>query len=231
MRILIAEDNKQIASLLRQLLEKNNYIVDHFETIALVKEALNLQTYDLVIIDRGLPDGDGITIIEDLAKAHAISKLPPFIVLSAWGEIPDIVYGLNVGAIDYITKPYNADELLARIRTNIAQKSDISAKTITIGNITYEPKHMHVSIKGNVINMNRRQLCIFEILLKNKGKIVSHERLEAAVYGYDDQILSNSLTSQISRLRKTLREADANVMIKGLRNLGYKLEETDRDVS
>ncbi len=225
MRILVAEDNEQIALLIRQLLERNNFIVDHFATLGLVKEALQQQTYDLVILDRGLPDGDGLEILEDLGKAAHWSKRPPFLVLSAWGEVTDIVDGLEAGAVDYMTKPYNSDELLARIRSNIRKRRKLDDHNITFGNLVYEVNHMHVSIKGKTLQLGRRQLCILEMLLKNRDKIVAHERLETAAYGFDDQISSNSLTSQISRLRKALQEADANVKIKGMRNLGYVLKE------
>ena len=224
MRILIVEDNLEIVDLLRRLLERHNYTVDDYDSIALSFEAIQMVKYDAVILDRGLTDGDGIDLIKKLVLKKSLEHLPPFLILSAFGETHERIAGLNAGAIDYITKPYEPDELIARIKAHTRQNVKEVYKPITLGNIVYDHQTMSITVNNDELKLPRRQLKIFDVLIRNVGKRVTYERLEMAVYGQDEEVISNSLSSQISRLRKALKKAGATPKIKSLRWLGYVLE-------
>jgi len=224
MRIILVEDNMKIVTLLKRLLIKQNYTVDHFDSIALAFEALQSVQYDLVLLDRGLPDGDGLNLIRKLVKTKHSSDIPSFLILSAFGETRDLVKGLDAGAVDYITKPYEPEELLARIRAGTRKSVGEAFKYITLGNLSYSPQQQIFKIEGEIIHLPRRQFVILDLLMRNKNIVLPYARLESAVYGYDDDVMSNSIASQISRLRKYLSDSNAGVHINVLRGRGYVLE-------
>lgn len=225
MRILIVEDDKEIAELLIRLLEKHNYIVDWQSCIELSYEAIRNASFDLVVLDRNLPDGDGLSLIKLLKEKMAEADIPHFLVLSALGDLSDRIFGLDSGAVDYIVKPYEPEELLARIRVRLRNEKPSLRSIIQVGNGEYDRVSHTYTVEGKVVTMRRRELIVFDLLVKNMGQVVSHRRIDHAVYSYDDDITSNTLSSQISRLRRALREARSGVHIIAMRHVGYILKE------
>ena len=224
MRILVVEDEIDVADVIRRLLEKNNYIVDVQHDLKMAEEAILVAPYSAVILDRHLPDGDGITLLQRLRETRKEVELPPFLILTAICDVQDRVDGLDAGAVDYIVKPYEPDELLARLRVCMKLKSGVRQQKLTAGNISYDLASRTASMDGRAISIRRRELAVFDLLIRNLGRMVSMDSLIDAVYGYDD-VESNALTAHISRLRKRLDECNSGLKIRVSRQIGYTLEE------
>ncbi|TCQ95408.1 response regulator transcription factor [Neorhizobium sp. JUb45] len=220
MRLLLIEDELEMARALSAVLAQHNYVVDHMPTIELALEAIKEKVHDVVVLDRQLPDGDGLTFLRAIRDA---GDRTPVIVLTAHNMPADRISGLDDGADDYLGKPFLADELLARLRAVARRSGAYTSQVISEGNVSVDLDHHEVSIGGEVISLPRREVLVLELLMKRFGRTVLRRSLEEAVYGYDDEIQSNALDSHVSRLRKKLVDADANLAIHGIRGLGYLL--------
>jgi DNA-binding response OmpR family regulator len=220
MRLLLIEDELEMARALGAVLAQHNYVVDHMPTIELALEAIKEKVHDVVVLDRQLPDGDGLTLLRAIRDA---GDRTPVIVLTAHNMPADRISGLDDGADDYLGKPFLADELLARLRAVVRRSGAYTSRVIVEGNVSVDLDHHEVSIGGEVISLPRREVLVLELLMKRFGRTVLRRSLEEAVYGYDDEIQSNALDSHVSRLRKKLVDANANLAIHGIRGLGYLL--------
>ena len=178
--------------------------------------------YDAVLLDRKLPDGDGLDLIPQLRRKRASV---PVIVLSALSTLDNRVRGLDTGADDYLAKPFSIVELLARLRAVLRRPARVETRTISIGGLEFGPEDLSVRIGGEPVSLPRRELLALELLVRRAGKTVTRHALEEAVYGFDDEIASNSLDAHISRLRRKL--ADAGIEIHAIRGVGYLLREHD----
>jgi len=221
MRLLIVEDDLELARLLKNYLESHKFVVDHQPNVSLGVHAATDVNYTAIIVDRMLPDGDGLDVIRQLRAQLSQAELPPFIVLSALGDVSEKVMSLDRGAVDYIVKPYEPEELLARLRVCIKYKATGKSSNVTIGNIDYNLYDQHLSINGRVVHLRRRELAIFDVLIRHHGRVVTYSALEQAIYSYDDDIASNTMASQVSRLRKILSDTQSGVTLKVMRNIGY----------
>lgn len=222
MRILLVEDEAVLAQAVRKLLEKHNYVVDIADSIMIARVSLLDNPYDLVLLDRRLPDGDGTELIKYASHKNIDTR---FLVLSALGDLHDRVEGLDLGADDYMVKPFEPEELLARIRAAARRPLPETAKIREIGNLSLDFTSRSLSVAGETTILPRRQLIILETLMARAGLVVSREALEAAIYGYDDEIQSNALESNVSRLRKHLAELQSGVSVHTIRGVGYMLQE------
>lgn len=220
MRILLVEDESEMADLLRSALARHSIVVDHAPSLEIAREASLSHTHDAVLLDRKLPDGEGLSLIPELRRQNPAL---PIIVLSALGSLDNRVNGLDEGADDYLAKPFSVDELLARLRAVLRRPAQMRPETLTIGALSFEPEHNAVRINGEPIDLPRRELLALEALIKRAGRTVSRETLEQAVYGFDDDIASNALDAHLSRLRRKL--ATANLEIHSIRGVGYLLRE------
>lgn len=220
MRILLVEDEDEMAALLRSALARHSIVVDHAPSLEIAREASLSHSHDAVLLDRKLPDGEGLSLIPLLRSQ---SPAMPIIVLSALGSLDNRVIGLDEGADDYLAKPFSVDELLARLRAVLRRPAQIRSETLSIGDLTFEPEHNSVRINGKPIKMPRRELLALEALIKRAGRTVSRDTLEQAVYGFDDDIASNALDAHLSRLRRKLTVA--RVEIHAIRGIGYLLRE------
>lgn len=222
MRILLVEDEPRLAESLRAVLERERFIVDHANGVAAAREASTLTTFDLVLLDRSLPDGEGLSLLPAL---RTDSPGIHVIVLSARNGVNDRVAGLDGGADDYLTKPFSIDEMLARIRAVRRRPVALAGAKISAGSLVFNLAHEEVEVDGARIDLPRRELRVLAALIKRRGRTVQREALENAVFGFDDEIQSNTLDSHVSRLRRRLNAAGARLEIHAIRGVGYLLRE------
>lgn len=221
MRILLVEDEAEMATALSSALRRYDMVVDHAPTLADAEEAISADVHAAVLLDRQLPDGDGLALIPKLrARADGV----PIIVLTARGELADRIAGLDSGADDYLAKPFAVEELLARLRAVLRRPAGLSPDIIHAGRVAFDVGHREASIDGQPFELPRRELLVLEALIRRMGRTVLRSALEEAVYNFDDEIQSNALDTHVSRLRRKLAEVDAGVEIHGIRGVGYLLK-------
>ncbi|MDC0672120.1 MULTISPECIES: response regulator transcription factor [Nannocystis] len=220
MRILLVEDEAELAGALAAALARHDAVVDHVPTLAAAAAALTAKVHDAVLLDRRLPDGEGLALLPVL-RARGVDI--PVIVLTARGELEDRVAGLNQGADDYLAKPFAVEEVLARLRAVLRRPGRLAADTVRVGRLSFDLLHREASIDGAPLLLPRRELLVLETLLRRKGRTVLRGALEEAVYGFDDTVQPNALDTHVSRLRGKL--APAGVEIHGIRGVGYLLRE------
>jgi len=217
MRILLVEDEVELASALRAALARRGFIVDCVSRLDQAREALRDPGLRAVLLDRGLPDGDGMTLLPFL---RSLADPPPVIVLTARGQTMERVEGLDAGADDYLAKPFELDELLARLRV-VTRRRAGTTEPIVLGALRFDTQHREAWVDGQVLHLPRRELAVLDLLMRRAGRVVLREALEAAVFGFDDVPASNTLDSHVSRLRRRLAESGAGVAIHAFRGVGY----------
>ena len=221
MRVLLVEDEPEMAAALAAALKNYDMVVDHIATLGDAEEAVSTNAYGAILLDRQLPDGDGLALVSKL-RASGVSV--PVIVLTARGELVDRVAGLDIGADDYLGKPFAVEELLARLRAVLRRPADLPPETMRLGRLSFDLGNREASVAGQPLDLPRRELLVLEALLRRMGRTVTRSSLEDAVYGIDDEIQSNALDTHVSRLRRKLSEAEAEVEIHGIRGVGYLLK-------
>ena len=221
MRVLLVEDEPEMATALTAALKKYDMVIDHVSSLADAEEAVSINVYGAILLDRQLPDGDGLTLIP---KLRARSAGVPVIVLTARGELADRVAGLNIGADDYLGKPFAVEELLARLRAVLRRPADMLSETMRLGRLSFDVSNREACVGGEPLDLPRRELLVLEALLRRMGRTVARSSLEEAVYSIDDEIQSNALDTHISRLRRRLSEARAEIEIHAIRGVGYLLK-------
>ncbi|WP_082144007.1 response regulator transcription factor [Nitratireductor soli] len=221
MRILLVEDEPEMAVALSAALKGHDMVVDHVPTLAQAEEAISADVHRAVLLDRQLPDGDGLVLIPKL-RARAVGI--PIIVLTARGELVDRVAGLDHGADDYLAKPFAVDELVARLRAVLRRPAGMQCDLLRVGRLAFDLAHREASVEGRPFQLPRRELLVLETLLRRIGRTVLRSSLEEAVYSFDDEIQSNALDTHVSRLRRKLTEAQAGVEIHNIRGVGYLLK-------
>jgi DNA-binding response OmpR family regulator len=219
-RILLVEDETELAVALAAALARHHAVVDHVPTLAAASAALASGVHDAVLLDRQLPDGDGLSLLPQLRARHIDT---PVIVLTARGGLEDRVSGLDHGADDYLAKPFAVEEVLARLRAVLRRPGRVEADTLRIGRLCFDPRHREASIDGAPLLLPRRELLVLETLLQRQGRTVLRSALEEAVFGFDDAVQPNALDTHVSRLRGKL--VRAGVEIHGIRGVGYLLRE------
>lgn len=224
MRILLVEDEAEFAKALRGALERDRYVVDWVASLALASTASRSGVHELVLLDRTLPDGDGLSLIPQL---RARTPGVPIIVLTARGELADRVAGLDDGADDYLVKPFDLEEMLARIRAVQRRPNALAPDEIVVGDLVFDMAFGEARVGGSRLDLQRREASVLTALLRRRGRTVLRETLEEAVYGFDDTIQSNTLDSHISRLRRKLGDAGAGIEIHTVRGVGYLLRARD----
>ncbi|MDE5456973.1 response regulator [Bradyrhizobium sp. CSA112] len=220
MRILLVEDEAEMAAALASALKRYDMVVDHVATLAEAEEAIAADVHGAVLLDRQLPDGDGLALIPILrARAYGV----PIIVLTARGELTERIEGLDSGADDYLAKPFAVEELLARLRAVLRRPSGLQPDIVKAGRLAFDFGHREASVDGRPLELPRRELLVLETLVRRLGRTVLRSALEEAVYSFDDAVQSNALDTHVSRLRRKLADVDAAVEIHGIRGVGYLL--------
>ena len=204
MRILLVEDEIEMAAALRAALARRGFVVDRVRTLEDAHIALKEPGVRAVLLDRRLPDGDGLSLLPVL---RAMADPPPVIVLTALGQTMERVEGLDAGADDYLVKPFELDELLARLRAVARRRAGAAVEPLTLGALSFDTVHREAQVSGNPLQLPRREIALLDVLLRRAGRVVLRETIEAALFGFDDAPASNTLDSHVSRLRRRLSEA------------------------
>ncbi len=219
MKILLVEDDKDLSKALGKILVINKYDVDYAYDGLMALDFLNYSSYDLIIMDIMMPNMDGLTAIKQIRN---IKNMTPILVLTAKSMLSDKIEGLDSGADDYLTKPFQMAELLARIRALTRRSKSIPS--LEIGNIKLlEGDYTIKAIKS--IKLTNKEYKLMELLIHNKNVYLNSERILEAIWDIDDDVDVNVLFVFISNLRKKLEQIGANYTIKSKRGIGYRLEE------
>lgn len=226
MKVLIVEDEDSLREIMKRSLEKAHYLV---ETAATYLEAMNKvcdYEYDCIILDIMLPGGSGLTLLEELNKMH---KKYSVIIVSAKDSIDDKVHGLDLGADDYLTKPFHLAELHARVKSVIRRKQQDGEFELTLSNVTVYPDRHAVFINGEELVLNRKEFDLLYCFITNPGRLISKTALSESVWGdYIDQADSfDFIYSQVKNLRKKLKTAGAIPEIKAVYGFGYKMTDEE----
>lgn len=221
MKVLIIEDEKKLGKLIKKGLEEESFIVDLVHTGKEALDFLTTQSYDAIILDLMLPDISGKDV---LIKIRNSSIKTPVIVLTAKDEVKDKIELLDAGADDYITKPFDFDELLARIRAVVRRDKDIKSSVISIGDLEIDLSKSTVKKSGNLIKLSSKEYLLLRYFIFNRGKILTKGNLINAVYDLSFELNSNALEVLISRLRSKI-EDENHKYIKSIRGLGYIFDE------
>lgn len=222
MRILLIEDELDMASLIARSAQDAGFAIDSARSLADAREMSALASYALVLLDRRLPDGDGLSLIRPL---RALQPGAPIIVLSALDAVPDRVLGPDEGADDYLAKPFDMAELLARTRAALRRPGAEDTPPIICGRLGFHPSTREITIDGAPMLFKRRELAVLETLIRRAGRVVRRETLIEEVYGFDDEIQSNTLDAHSSRLRVRLTALKAGIVIHPIRGVGYLLDQ------
>ena len=223
MRILVVEDEKRLCEALVQLLKKQNYAVDYDnDGESGLDDALS-GIYDVIIHDVMLPKLDGISILREI-RAEKMDV--PVIMLTAKGSISDKVTGLDAGADDYLPKPFNTEELLARVRALGRRRGGIvETSSLSLGNTSYDAQNLRLICGAADITLTRKEGELLEYLMLNKNIITSKEQIIEKLWGFDSEAEANHVEVYVSFLRKKLKHINADIKITAVRGVGYKLEE------
>ncbi|HEX4764962.1 MAG TPA: response regulator transcription factor [Lichenihabitans sp.] len=222
MRLLLVEDSPRLRDLLAERVRGAGWRLDAVGSVAEATLATRSILYDLILIDLGLPDGDGKSLIKSI---RAEGSPVPIFVLTARGSIDDRVDALDSGADDYLVKPFNHIELLARCRALLRRSGPHRSDRIEIGRLEFDPASGSVRAGGDVVPVSPRERSLLELLLRHADRVVPKERIEVALSAFGDEISTNAVELAISRLRRRLEPADSGVTIETVRGAGYLLRE------
>lgn len=224
MRLLFAEDERSLSKAVAAILRKNNYSVDTVYNGEDAMDYLDTENYDGVILDIMMPKLDGITVLK---RMRAQGNKTPVLLLTAKSEIDDKVLGLDSGANDYLTKPFDTQELLARIRAMTRTTSVQTDAHLALGNMTLDCAGYELRAPGGSYKLAGKEFQMLEMLMRNPKKLISADSFMDRIWGFDSEAEQNVVWVYISYLRKKLNAIGANVQIKAQRGVGYYLEVRD----
>ena len=221
MRILVVEDDSLLAQGLTRILTRAGHAVDKAETGVQADKALRAASYDLVVLDIGLPDIDGFEVLRRLRLRHAAANV---LVLTARDAVEDRVHGLDLGADDYLTKPFSVTEFEARVRA-LLRRTSLPASAISVGRLNVDVEAKRVRINGTPIELTVREWALLELFMARPGRVLSKEQIAQQLADYDSQLTTNAVEVYVSRLRAKIEMA--GVRIRTVRGFGYLWETTD----
>lgn len=226
MRLLAIEDERELAELTAGALGRAGFAVDIAASLAEAEEALAVTTYDAIILDLGLCDGDGLSLLRSLRNRGASV---PVLILTARDGLEDRVMGLDSGADDYVLKPFHMPELISRVRALLRRPNAALGVRLEFGNLVFETTHRQVTVAGRVVPLSIRELGLLEILLRRADRVVTREAIEQSLYSFDSELGSNAVEVLVHRLRRKLQDANATLQIHTLRGVGYLLADQVAD--
>jgi two-component system, OmpR family, response regulator len=223
MKILLVEDDVELGLLIVDGLKFRGFLVDLVDTIDSAYAVIADKDYRVAIFDRMLPDGDGLALTSNLRK---MKNALPILMLTAIGGVSSRIEGLEAGADDYLEKPFDMNELAARLHALGRRPRDIATATLKAGRINFDMKSRMANTAQGAIKLSKREAALLEQFMRRLNVTVLREQLEQAVYGINDEITPNALEAHISRLRKKLKAADSGLTLHAMTGIGYLLAET-----
>lgn len=222
MNILLIEDERQLSASLSKLLQQQMYSVDTANDGISGEELVLSGIYDVIVLDVMLPGKNGFEVLRTI-RAKEIST--PVLLLTAKFEVEDKIHGLDLGADDYLTKPFQPGELLARIRAMTRRKSEFIGNGLSRNRTELKRNAHELVCRGNMVKLGHKEFQIMELLIQNNGQIIPKERFIEKIWGFDSDAEYNAIETYISFLRKKLTAIDADIQIKTYRGIGYALED------
>jgi two-component system response regulator TctD len=222
MRLLVVEDNADLAELLRKGLDAVGLSSDVVNTAGDARAALTTTRYSAVVLDLGLPDGDGLGVLREIRERKDAT---PVLVLTARSGVRDRVTGLRSGADDYLVKPFAFEELVARVQALLRRPGDLLGQTLQIGNVAFDIEARQVFVETKPQFFSAREVAVLEILLRRSGRVVAKKLVEDHLFGLSTDVGSNAVEVYVHRLRKQLADAGARVQIHTIRGVGYLIAE------
>jgi len=222
MRLLLVEDEKRLADVVAGGLSRAGFTVDEIATAADADAALSTTQYDALVLDLGLPDGDGMSVLRDLRRA---GNMTPVLILTARDGLEDRVEGLNAGADDYLLKPFAMPELVARLKALLRRPSGVLGVQLDVGNIRFDTISREVDIAASPVSLTGRELSLLEHLMRRSERVVAKDVLEDHIYGFGEETASNSLEVMVHRLRRKLVDCGATAHVHTVRGVGYLLKD------
>jgi len=222
MRLLLVEDNERFAVLLKRGLAAAGFVVDVLPTAEAAAAALRANRFEIVVLDLGLPDADGLDVLGEMRRDQDAT---PVLILTARGSLEDRVIGLQSGADDYLVKPFALEELIARLQALLRRPGNLLGVTLQLGNIALDTVARQVFVGDQPIFFSAREIAVLEQLLRRSGRVVAKNLLADNLYGLSQEVGSNAVEVYVHRLRKHLAEAGASVQIHTLRGVGYLIAE------
>ena len=216
MRLLLVEDDAMIGESLHEALVSENYAVDWVRDGRSAELALDNGVYDLLLLDLGLPKKQGLQVLTEYRQRGGML---PVLIITARDAMADRVGGLDAGADDYLVKPFDLDELFARVRALLRRQAGRAQPVIAYGGVTLNPASREVFLNGNVLNLSAREFALLQALLDPPERVLSLAELEEKLYGWDQEIGSNAVEVYIHHLRKKL----GTDFIRNVRGVGYKV--------
>ena len=220
MRVLLVEDDPMIGESIRKGLRQDGYVVDWVLDGRAAEVAVDSEPYAIVLLDLGLPRKDGLAVLEGLRKRN---NRVPVLILTARDAVADRVRGLDRGADDYLVKPFDLDELAARIRAVLRRQAGRAEPVVTFGMLTLNPATRKVSHRGRDVPVSTREFALLQALLERPGATLSRSQLEERLYGWGEEVASNSVEVHIHNLRRKLGEGT----IRTVRGAGYSIATED----
>jgi DNA-binding response OmpR family regulator len=217
MRILLVEDDLPLARALHQSLRTEGFIANHVADAKSALLTIDTNECDMLILDLGLPDMDGLTLLKQIRKKNVAL---PVLILTARDSIEDKIKGLDQGADDYLSKPFDVNELIARLRVIERRLGTATSSTITIGEVRLDCASHELSVAEQPVELSRKEFMLLKVLLEQAGRIQSREQLESKLYEWGEEVASNAVEVHIHHLRKKLPEA----FIKTIRGVGYSIK-------
>lgn len=218
MRLLLVEDDATLGDAVQDYLEERGHVVDWSKCLAAAREAAT-EPFDAILLDWRLPDGSGIEWLRALRAREGLNQHVAVIVLTARDRLDDRVEGLDAGADDYLTKPFELAELAARVRAVSRRATGQGSAVVRAGPIEVDLAARTVHVGGSEVDLTAREYALLETLVRRRGRIVSREQLQQLLYGFDDDVASNTIKVHVSSLRRKLGH-DA---IETVRGMGYRV--------
>ena len=221
-RLLVVEDNRDLAELLAKGLERAGFTVDSIASAGDAEHVLATNRYALAVLDLGLPDGDGLSVLRALRTRQDST---PVLILTARGGIQDRVKGLSEGADDYLAKPFAFEELVARIHALLRRPGELLGRSLKVGNVTLDTVGRQVFVNDAPEMLSAREIAVLELLMRRADRVVAKAHVEDQLYGLSGDVRSNAVEVAVHRLRKQLADVKATIHIHTVRGVGYLISE------
>lgn len=220
MRLLIIEDSERLARLLVTGLSERGFVCDMAGTLDIAASAMAVAEYDALVLDLGMPDGDGRTW---LAAARRNSCMVPALILTARGALGDRIAGLDAGADDYMVKPFDLDELAARLRALLRRPGARTPALLSSGALSFDTVSRSATLSGKPLDLSRKEAALLEILMRREGSVIQRSMIEDTLYSFNDPVTPNAIEAVVSRMRRKLEEAGETGRLHTIRGVGYML--------